>query len=168
MCIYICLRAVTISNQVKSISGIKFIWDQVMSFKEAAIAAAKGLVQTGDLQEMIEQRNLFMFDNKVRLSTQKNHKLLDVLKRLQDDLPSIAQLDIFVKTLDTHLLMVISKNKSKILHKQWVRANAKFAKTLLVTMKRSAKKQSTRSTKPKKIKVAALTKPPTKKKPETI
>ena len=42
---------------------IKSILDQVMSFKDAAVEAAKDLVQSGDLQEMIDQKSIFMFDN---------------------------------------------------------------------------------------------------------
>ncbi len=68
-----------------------------MSYKEPGTAAAKDLIETPELPEMIEQSNLFMFDKKGRLSTQKNHTLLSVLKGLQDDLPSIGQLELFVK-----------------------------------------------------------------------
>ena len=64
--IYICLRAVAILDQVKSISGIKCILDQAMSYKEAATAAANNLIRTGELQEMIDQSNLFMFDAHIR------------------------------------------------------------------------------------------------------
>ncbi len=137
-------------------------------YKNAANAVANDLIKTPDLQEMKSQGNLFMFDNKGRLSTQKNERLLNALKGLQGELPSIANLDLFVQTVDTHLLMVISKKTNKILYKQWVKFNAKAAKTLLITMKRSAKKQSTRTSKPQISKVAALAKPPTKRKPDTI
>ena len=128
--IYICLRAVAILDQVKYCAGSKCILDQAMSYKDSGTAAAKDLIGTPELQEMIEQSNLFMFDNKGRLSTQKNKKLLSALQGLQDELPSIADLDLFVKTVDTHLLMVISqdRNKSKQLYKIWVKTNAEFAK----------------------------------------
>jgi hypothetical protein len=140
-----------------------------MNFQTAGTAAANGLIRTAELAEMIEQSNLFMFDNKGRLSAQRNGRMLNVLQGLQDELPSISQLEVFVKAIDTHLLMVISKSKSsKIMYKQWVRNNAKLGKTLLGTMKRSAKKQNARTSKPQKTKVAALVKPPTKRKPETI
>jgi hypothetical protein len=94
--------------------------------------------------------------------------LLNALKGVQGELPSIADLDLFVQTVDTHLLKVISKNKSKLLNKAWVRSNAKWGKGLLATMKRSAAKASTRISKTKKTKVKALAKPPTKRKPETL
>jgi hypothetical protein len=139
-----------------------------MNYKDAGIAVANDLIKTADLQEMIDQSNLFMFDNKGRLTTQKNERLLTALKGVQGELPSIANLDLFVQTVDTHLLMAISKNKSKILYKAWVRSNAKWGKAMLATLKRSAAKASTRISKPKKNKVAALAKPPTKRKPPTI
>jgi hypothetical protein len=91
-----------------------------------------------------------------------------MLYEVQNEIPSIHQLESFVMTIDSHLLMVISKKNNKLVYKQWVKFNAKAAKTLLVTMKRSAKKQSTRTTKPQKNKVAALTKAPTKRTPPTI
>jgi hypothetical protein len=87
---------------------------------------------------------------------------------VQSEIPNISQLETFVEIIDTHLLMVISKKNNKLLYRQWVKFNAKAAKTLLVTMKRSAQKQSTRTSKPKATKVAALTKPPTKRTPPTI
>ena len=121
-----------------------------MNYKDAGIAVANDLIKTAELQEMIDQSNLFMFDNKGRLSTQKNEKVLNALKGVQGKLPSIANLDLFVQTVDTHLLMVISKNKSKILNKQWVRSNAKWGKAMLATLKRSAAKASTRTSKTKK------------------
>ena len=128
----------------------KCILDQSMNYEAAGIAAANSLIKTAELQEMIDQSNLFMFDNKGRLSTQMNKTLLNALNDVQDELPSIANLDLFVQTIDTRLMMVVSKNKPKILHKQWVRSNAKWAKAMLATLKRSALKASTRTSKPKK------------------
>ncbi len=110
----------------------------------------------------------WLTDDHTTASDIQNQRLLNALKGLQGELSSMANLELFVQTVDTHLLMVISKNEGKILYKQWVRSNAKWGKAMLATLKRSARKASTRTSKPKKTKVAALAKPPTKRKPETI
>ena len=83
-----------------------------MSYNDAATAAALGLVQTSELQEMIAQSNLFLFDNKGRLSSQMNHKLLNLLNEVQTEIPTIYQLEDFVQIIDSHLLMVVSKKKT--------------------------------------------------------
>jgi hypothetical protein len=91
------------------------------------------------------------------------------LNELQNELPTLAELETFVRTVDEHLLRSISQNNTnRILHQQWVKTNAKFAKILLVTSKRSAKKQLSRKLKPQKAKVKALTKPPTKRIPPVV
>ncbi len=60
-----------------------------MSFKTAAIAAAKSVLKSAELAEMTNQKNVFAFDIKGRLSADKNKKILDGLAEVQYTLPNL-------------------------------------------------------------------------------
>ena len=114
-----------------------------MEFTNAATSLAKSLVKSAELADMINHKNIFVFDIKGRLSTDENKKILDALMELKDTLPSLSPLESFSLAIDSQLMKLISQDKSssKIMYTHWVKSNAKLAKTLLATRIRSAKNE---------------------------
>ena len=97
-----------------------------MEFTHAANMFAASLLMTAELAEMAKQKSIFVLDIQGRLDTFKNKKVLDALMEVQSTLPTLSQLESFSLAADSHLMKMISQDKSssKILYTFWVKSNA--------------------------------------------
>ncbi len=117
-----------------------------MSFRDAAIAFARGLVQTDLFKAMVSASSLFVVDKRGKMTFACNAEVLDALWHVRGTVPKLAEVEEFVKHVDLHLLSAISKTKGQNakLYALWVKCTSKVGKGLLASRERNARKTTKR------------------------